>query len=71
MSTKWTYLFSRENTEGSKDFVNLLGGKGANLRDGFLWDFNVPPGFTISTAACLNYQQTGKSQRKFDLKFFS
>ena len=60
MSTKWTYLFSRENTEGSKDLVNLLGGKGANLAEMASLGLNVPPGFTISTAACLDYQQTGK-----------
>ena len=60
MSTKWTYLFSRENTEGSKDLVNLLGGKGANLAEMASLGLNVPPGFTISTAACHDYQQTGK-----------
>lgn len=41
--------------EGSKDLKNLLGGKGANLAEMTNLGLNIPPGFTISTEACLEY----------------
>ncbi|MFO8009545.1 MAG: pyruvate, phosphate dikinase [Dehalococcoidia bacterium] len=49
--TKWVYLFS----EGSADMVNLLGGKGANLAEMTNMGVPVPPGFTITTEANLEY----------------
>ncbi len=53
---KWTYFFSRELTEGNKEMKNLLGGKGANLAEMSSIGINVPPGFTITTNACLSYE---------------
>ena len=38
----------------------LLGGKGANLCEMTQIGLNVPPGFTISTKACLAYLEQGK-----------
>lgn len=57
---KWVYLFSRELTEGNKDMKDLLGGKGANLAEMCSLKLNVPPGFTVTTQACLDYEKAGK-----------
>ena len=47
--TKYVYDFS----EGNRDMKDLLGGKGANLAEMTNMDLPVPPGFTITTEACL------------------
>lgn len=47
------YVFSF--TEGDGKNKQLLGGKGANLCEMTQLGLNVPPGFVISTEACLNY----------------
>ncbi len=49
--TKYVYDFS----EGNKDMKDLLGGKGANLAEMTNMGLPVPPGFTITTEACLNF----------------
>ena len=46
---KYVYDFS----EGNKDMKDLLGGKGANLAEMTNMGLPVPPGFTVSTQACL------------------
>lgn len=56
---KWVYLFSAGKTEGTREMKNLLGGKGANLADMTSLGLNVPPGFTVTTEACLDYQKSG------------
>jgi pyruvate, orthophosphate dikinase len=53
MSKKKVYLFQ----EGTKEQKYLLGGKGANLAEMTNIGLPVPPGFTITTAACLSYYQ--------------
>ncbi len=58
---KWVYLFNEveqaEEYAGSWDGVRgLLGGKGANLAEMTRIDVPVPPGFTITTEACIAYQ---------------
>ena len=58
--SKFTYFFSKENTDGNKDMKALLGGKGANLAEMSSIGINVPPGFTISTEACLSFQRDGE-----------
>jgi len=50
-NNKFVYDFS----EGNKDLKNLLGGKGANLAEMTKLGLNIPPGFTITTEACLLY----------------
>lgn len=60
MSKKWVYLFSGEKTEGNKDMKDLLGGKGANLAEMCSLKLNVPPGFTVTTEACLDYVKQKK-----------
>ena len=58
---KWVYLFNEveqaEAYAGSWDGVRgLLGGKGANLAEMTRIGVPVPPGFTMSTEACIAYQ---------------
>jgi pyruvate, orthophosphate dikinase len=54
---KYVYAFGDENTEGTAEMKNLLGGKGANLGEMSSLGIQVPPGFTISTEACIYYFQ--------------
>src|SRR3954468_14242554 len=53
--TKYVYDFS----EGNRDMKDLLGGKGANLAEMTNMGLHVPPGFTITTEACLTYLAGG------------
>ncbi|MFL5798412.1 MAG: pyruvate, phosphate dikinase [Actinomycetota bacterium] len=53
--TKYVYDFS----EGNRDMKDLLGGKGANLAEMTNMGLHVPPGFTITTEACLSYLASG------------
>ncbi|CAN5189429.1 pyruvate, phosphate dikinase [soil metagenome] len=55
--TKYVYDFS----EGNRDMKDLLGGKGANLAEMTNIGLPVPPGFTITTQACLAYLDGGGS----------
>lgn len=59
-SKKWVYIFSDKHNEGNKDMKNLLGGKGANLAEMCALKLPVPPGFTVTTEACLDYEKLGK-----------
>lgn len=58
-ATKRVYLFGNGHAEGKADMKNLLGGKGANLAEMNLIGVPVPPGFTITTEACIEYNQIG------------
>ncbi len=49
MGNKWVYAFA----EGDGKNKQLLGGKGANLCEMTRIGLNVPPGFVITTEACL------------------
>jgi len=53
--TKYVYDFR----EGNKDMKDLLGGKGANLAEMTNMGLPVPPGFTITTEACLRFLEQG------------
>ncbi|MFH1183789.1 MAG: pyruvate, phosphate dikinase [Chloroflexota bacterium] len=63
---KWVYVFNEirgveKATGGSWDDVKgLVGGKGAGLLDMTRAGVPVPPFFTVTTAACNEYQRTGK-----------
>jgi len=52
VSDKYVYAFGSGEAEGRKDMKSLLGGKGAGLAEMTNLGLPVPPGFTISTAAC-------------------
>jgi pyruvate,orthophosphate dikinase len=54
-TTKYVYLFS----EGDGKNKKLLGGKGAGLCEMTKIGLSVPPGFVISTQACLEYFENG------------
>ena len=55
-SETWVYPFR----SGSGKQRDLLGGKGANLAEMTNLGLPVPPGFVISTRACLAYSDSGK-----------
>ncbi len=60
MDRKWVYLFSElETVEDRVDDWEgvraLLGGKGANLAEMARIGVPVPPGFTVTTEACIAY----------------
>ena len=55
--SKRVYKFS----EGNADMRNLLGGKGANLAEMTNIGLPIPNGFTISTEACTDYYNDGKT----------
>jgi pyruvate,orthophosphate dikinase len=49
------YAFGGGVTEGNKDMKFQLGGKGANLAEMAKMGLPVPPGFTITCQACMEY----------------
>ena len=61
MAKKYVYLFGTTKTEGDASRRNLLGGKGANLAEMAGLGLPVPPGFTITTAACTFYYESAGS----------
>lgn len=58
---RWVYGFGGGKAEGSASMKNLLGGKGANLAEMSSLGLPVPPGFTITTEACVRYYADGKT----------
>src|SRR3954447_2205581 len=60
MAEQWVYDFA----DGSKDMRELLGGKGANVAEmtRVLGAGRVPAGFTITTAACVDYMRAGRQE---------
>ncbi len=62
MSTKNVYTFGNGQAEGDASMKNLLGGKGANLAEMNRIGVPVPPGFTITTEVCTQYNQIGKEK---------
>ncbi|MCL6551741.1 MAG: pyruvate, phosphate dikinase [Firmicutes bacterium] len=53
---RWTLLFE----EGDASMRDLLGGKGAGLAEMSRIGLPVPPGFTITTRACVEYMRAGR-----------
>src|SRR5213596_4007891 len=53
---RWTMLFA----EGNATMRDLLGGKGAGLAEMSRIGLPVPPGFTITTEACLEYYRRSR-----------
>ncbi len=53
---RYVYAFS----EGDGKNKMLLGGKGANLCEMTQIGLNVPPGFVITTEACLTYLEKNR-----------
>ncbi|KAB2964365.1 MAG: pyruvate, phosphate dikinase [Thermoanaerobaculia bacterium] len=66
MAKRWVYAFDEldevERVAGSWDAVRgLLGGKGANLVGMTGLGLPVPPGFTVSTQACVAFLAAGET----------
>jgi pyruvate,orthophosphate dikinase len=53
--SKYVYDFS----EGNASMKSLLGGKGSNLAEMTALGIPVPPGFIVTTAACVHYSTHG------------
>ncbi|WJX96057.1 pyruvate, phosphate dikinase [Trifolium repens] len=58
---KRVFTFGKGKSEGNKAMKSLLGGKGANLAEMATIGLSVPPGLTISTEACQEYQENVKN----------
>ncbi|MCX8499871.1 MAG: pyruvate, phosphate dikinase, partial [Caulobacteraceae bacterium] len=58
---RWVYGFGGGSADGDAKMKNLLGGKGANLAELSALGLPVPPGFTITTEACVHYYSNGKT----------
>jgi pyruvate,orthophosphate dikinase len=56
VAPKLVYRFE----EGGENMRSILGGKGAGLAEMTRIGLPVPPGFTISTQACIEYYKQGK-----------
>jgi pyruvate, orthophosphate dikinase len=59
--TQYVYFFGGGKADGHKDMKDLLGGKGSGLAEMTNAGLPVPPGFTVSTAACNLYMERGGS----------
>ena len=59
---KRVYSFGNKQAEGNTKMKNLLGGKGANLAEMSSIGVPVPPGFTITTDVCTEYNKLGKDK---------
>ena len=55
MAKKYVYFFGGGKAEGNGQMKDLLGGKGAGLAEMTNLGVPVPPGFTITTEACIEY----------------
>ena len=57
--TQKVFFFGDGRAEGTREWKDLLGGKGANLAEMTNIGIPVPPGFTISCPMCDAYLSTG------------
>lgn len=55
---RFIYEFNQNNVDGRGDMKDVLGGKGAGLAEMRRAGLPVPPGFTISTEACLLFNES-------------
>ncbi len=58
---RWVYAFGGGGADGDASMKDLLGGKGANLAEMSQLGLPVPPGFTITTEACVHYYANGRT----------
>jgi pyruvate, orthophosphate dikinase len=55
------FKFGNSSADGNTEMKNLLGGKGANLAEMSAIGIPVPPGFTVSTEVCTEYNSLGRN----------
>jgi pyruvate,orthophosphate dikinase len=58
--TKSVFFFGNGNAEGTREWRDLLGGKGANLHEMTNMGIPVPPGFTLATTLCDTWLREGR-----------
>ncbi|NND72877.1 MAG: pyruvate, phosphate dikinase, partial [Rhodothermales bacterium] len=54
------FVFGNSRADGDRTMKSLLGGKGANLAEMSAIGLPVPPGFTICTKVCHDYDESGR-----------
>ncbi len=59
-AARYIYAWGGGRAEGDATMRDLLGGKGAGLAEMTIAGLPVPPGFTITTAACNDYFAAGE-----------
>jgi len=59
-ATRYVYFFGNGKADGDRTMKDLLGGKGSGLAEMTNAGLPVPPGFTITTAACNLYYELGR-----------
>jgi pyruvate, orthophosphate dikinase len=59
-SRKYVYFFGNGKADGDRTMKDVLGGKGSGLAEMTNAGLPVPPGFTISTEACMLYYREGR-----------
>ncbi|MGB7343254.1 MAG: pyruvate, phosphate dikinase [Pirellulaceae bacterium] len=64
MANKMVYYFGKTKTEGKGASKAILGGKGVNLAEMTSIGLPVPPGFTITTEVCDQYNKAGQKLPK-------
>ena len=57
--TKSVFSFGGGTAEGTREWRDLLGGKGANLHEMTNMGIPVPPGFTLATTLCDAFLRDG------------
>ena len=57
MAKKYVYFFGKAKAEGRAVMKDLLGGKGSNLAEMTALGIPVPPGFTMTTEACVEFMR--------------
>src|SRR5437762_6157020 len=58
-ATKYVYFFGGGKADGNAKMKDVLGGKGAGLAEMTNAGIPVPPGYTITTAACRQFFEAG------------
>ena len=64
--TQYVYFFGGGKADGNKDMKDTLGGKGSGLAEMTNAGLPVPPGFTVSTAACNLYVEKGSLPQEIE-----
>ncbi|ACL06889.1 Phosphoenolpyruvate synthase/pyruvate phosphate dikinase [Desulfatibacillum aliphaticivorans] len=64
MKQQYVYFFGGGMAQGRADMNNLLGGKGANIAEMVNLGLPVPPGFTLTTELCNEFNKRNREYPK-------